>query len=175
MTIPAKYAWLKDLELPRMVAEGLKLHGLVETPGSADNPVIMAMAKEVGLEREYNHDAVPWCGLFAAVVAKRAGKSVVDGPLWALNWSKFGVATTQPGLGDILAFKRPGGGHVGIYIGEDPTHYHVLGGNQGDKVSITRIEKARCVARRRPVYKNQPASVKPYHLAATGAVSKNEA
>jgi uncharacterized protein (TIGR02594 family) len=173
--IPAKYAWLGDIELPRMVAEGLKLYGLVEAPGAADNPVIMALAKEVGLEKTYVHDVIPWCGLFLAVVAKRAGKAIVEGPLWALNWSKFGQAHIPPGLGDVLCFKRPGGGHVGIYIAEDKDAYHVLGGNQGDKVSIIRIVKERCVAHRRPLYTNQPVSVKPYHIAASGALSVNEA
>jgi uncharacterized protein (TIGR02594 family) len=173
--IPAKYAWLGNLELPRMVAEGLKLYGTLEVPGAADNPTIIAWAKETGLSNVYKHDATAWCGLYLAVVAKRAGKPVVQGPLWALNWSKFGVLKTPPGLGDVLCFKRPGGGHVGIYIAEDPTAYHVLGGNQGDKVSIIRVEKARCVAHRRPIYTNQPASVKPYHVAATGALSTNEA
>ena len=173
--IPPKYAWLADIEVPRMVDEGLKLIGIVEAPGAADNPTIIAWAKETGLSAVYKHDATAWCGLFMAVVAKRAGKPVVEGPLWALNWSKFGVMHTPPGLGDVLAFKRPGGGHVGIYIAEDDTAYHVLGGNQGDKVSIIRVEKARCVAHRRPAYTNQPASVKPYRVAATGALSTNEA
>ena len=35
-------------------------------------------------------------------------------------------------LGDILTFKRNGGGHVGLYVGEDKDCYHVLGGNQGN-------------------------------------------
>jgi hypothetical protein len=38
---------------------------------------------------------------------------------------------------------RSGGGHVAFAVGEDATHFHVLGGNQGARVSIMRIEKAR--------------------------------
>lgn len=174
MTLPSKYAWLNDIDVPRMVAEGLALYGVTEKVGAGDNPQIMGWAKHLGL-KDYYADAVPWCGLFMAYVADRADKPVVDGPLWALNWTRFGAAVTNPGLGDVLCFKRPGGGHVGIYVAEDATHYHVLGGNQGDKVSIIRIEKARCVGRRRPPYINKPASVRPYHMAATGAVSVNEA
>lgn len=173
--IPDKYRWLNDLTLPRMVSEGLKEYGVTEVSGAGDNPRIIAWAKETGLSNVYKHDATAWCGLFLATVAKRAGKPIVSGPLWALNWSKFGVLHAPPGLGDVLCFKRPGGGHVGLYIAEDETAYHVLGGNQGDRVSIIRVEKARCVAHRRPVYTNQPASVKPYHVAATGALSVNEA
>jgi hypothetical protein len=48
-----------------------------------------------------------------------------------------------PGLGTILVFSRGSGGHVGVYMGEDSTHYHVLGGNQSDRVSVARIPKTR--------------------------------
>lgn len=175
MTVPAKYTWLYNLELPRTIAEGLKLYGVTEKPGKADSPTIMGWVTETKIAGYYA-DAVPWCGLYAAVVALRAGKPIPEGPLWALNWKKFGVAVFEDAsLGDVLVFKRPGGGHVGFYIAEDATHYHVLGGNQGDAVSIIRIAKSRCVAVRRPAYKNKPAAVRPYKMAASGAVSTDEA
>ncbi len=66
-----------------------------------------------------------------------AGIDVVEKPLWALSWSNWGNPVSEPMLGDILTFKRTGGGHVGIYVGEDLTHYHVLGGNQGNSVSVS--------------------------------------
>lgn len=176
MTTPSAYAWLEGLSLPRMVTEGLKLHGTLEIPGSANNPTIMAWAKEVGLQRAYTADSVPWCGLFMAVVAKRSDKQFPTDPLWALNWAKFGESVGQPGLGDTLTFTREGGGHVGIYIAEDKAAYHVLGGNQGDKVSIVRIAKTRLYRARRPVWKiAQPDSVKPYVVQSTGSLSTNEA
>lgn len=56
-------------------------------------------------------------------------------------------------LGDALTFKRNGGGHVGIYVGEDSTCYHVLGDNQSNMVCITRIEKTRCSGIRRTEWK----------------------
>ena len=174
--LPAVYRWLSSLApLPRMVAEALKLYGTIETPGARDNPTIMAWAAETGLQRIYTADSVPWCGLFMAVVAKRAGKSQVSSPLWALSWSKFGEAGGQPRLGDVLTFKRDGGGHVGLYIGEDASCYHVLGGNQSDKVCITRILKSRLHAVRREYRIGPPATATPRVLAATGAVSSNEA
>lgn len=173
--LPA-YRWLNSVgPLPRMVVEGLRLLGTVETPGQGNNPTILAWAKETGLQRVYTADSIPWCGLFMAVVAQRAGKPLVSSPLWALSWSKFGTAGGQPRLGDILTFKRNGGGHVGLYIGEDSTCYHVLGGNQSDAVTITRIRKERLHAVRRHYAIGMPASAKPYVLAATGVVSENEA
>jgi uncharacterized protein (TIGR02594 family) len=175
--LPKAYEWLLQIKpLPRMVQEALKLHGTAETMGAKDNPVIVAWAKEIGpaAERHYYADEVPWCGLFAAVIAKRAGKALPMDPLWALNWKNFGIETQQPALGDVLTFQREGGGHVGLYVGEDKDCYHVLGGNQSDQVCFTRIIKGRLKGARRPYYQNQPKTVKPYILAATGGISSNE-
>lgn len=174
--LPAAYAWIDHVEeLPRMVAEARKLYGTLETPGPGDSPTIMSWAREMGLEHVYTADSVAWCGLFVAVVAHRAGKETPAQPLWALNWAHFGKDVGQPGLGDVLTFVRPGGGHVGIYCGEDQGAYHVLGGNQGDAVSIARIGKERLYRARRPLYRTPPSSVKPVILAPTGALSVNEA
>lgn len=176
MSLPAAYAWVSALSpLPHMVDQAVALYGVHEGAGSVNNPVILAWAKEVGLASVYTADSIPWCGLFMAVVAQRAGKPVPSGPLWALDWSKFGSDAGQPGLGDVLVFVRPGGGHVGLYIAEDSGAYHVLGGNTADAVSIARIDKHRLYAARRPIYSVQPATVKPYIVAATGALSQNEA
>lgn len=174
--LPAKYRWLEALELPRTIVEGLRLYGTKEVPGAVNAPAIMEWAKETRLSSSYVADAVPWCGLFAAVVAQRAGWEPVASPLWARNWAKFGVESRNPGLGDVLVFKRDSSGHVGFYVGEDETAFHVLGGNQGDQVSIVRVAKNRLIASRRPKWKvSQPSTVKPYHLASGGELSNHEA
>jgi len=177
--LPAAYAWLDAVEgAPRLITEARALFGVTETPGPASTPQIMAWAKEVGLERTYPNDGTAWCGLFAAVVAKRAGWDVVAGPLWARNWANFGrkVERTDAALGDVLVFSRDTGGHVGFYVGEDAGYFHVLGGNQSDQVSFARIAKTRCLAVRRPKWRvSQPTGVRKFHLAASGAVSTNEA
>lgn len=180
MTLPANYAWLNTVGvLPRTIQEGLKLLGVAEVVGKGSNKTIIGWRDELnqaGVKiTGYSDDDIPWCGLFAAIVVHRAAKRVVEGPLWARAWAKFGVETREPSLGDVLVFARNGGGHVGFYVGEDATCYHVLGGNQGNRVSITRVEKSRCIASRRPLYNVKPDSVRPYRLASTGAVSKNEA
>lgn len=186
--IPAAYSWLAQVQgVPLLVVEGIKLLGTREVAGAGNNPTIMSWAEEVGvpaLGYRYTGDAVPWCGLFMAVVAKRASKTIPYGPLYALNWGAFGAEVHQPGLGDVLTFLRDGGGHVGLYIAEDrgtkangyeDAAYHVLGGNQGDSVSITRVLKKRMKAARRPSYKVAPTGVRPYVVAATGGLSTNEA
>lgn len=179
--LPAQYEWLTKLgTLPRMVTEAIALYGTVETPGAASSPTIMAWrdeAKKAGLNvNGYSADEVPWCGLFMAVVALRAGKDAPKFPLWALNWSGFGKPGRQPVLGDVLTFVRSGGGHVALYIAEDRSAYHCLGGNQGDRVSIARVEKKRLHSVSRPLVKFGPAaSAVPYFVGATGSLSANEA
>lgn len=173
--VPYAYWWLLRLDgTPKMVSAGLDLYGTHEVPGDGDNPEIIAWAKEVGLERTYRDDLTPWCGLFMAVVASRAGKPVPANPLWAHNWAQFGAASPDPSLGDVLVFQREGGGHVGLYVAEDEGAYHVLGGNQSDQVSIARVARARMVAVRRPKYTVAPAAVRPYIVRAGGALSTNE-
>lgn len=174
--LPKQYAWLTKEGGPKMLVEALKLYGTIETPGKASNPTILAWAKETGLGA-YSTDSIPWCGLFVAVVALRAGWARPPSPLWALDWLKFGAPTNPAMLGDVLVFKRDGGGHVGLYVGEDKAgYYHVLGGNQSDAVNIKRIEKKRCVGVRRPKWRiAQPANVRKIVLSSTGSVSTNEA
>lgn len=158
-----------------MLLEALKIYGTKEVVGDGDNPVILEWAKETGLQRDYKHDATAWCGLAMAVVAKRAGKELPPGPLWALNWAQFGHKVTDGAkLGDMLVFKRAGGGHVAIYVGEDTDCYHCLGGNQADMVNIVRKPKSRAYAIRRANYVNQPANVRKVVLSGSGAIDNQE-
>ena len=50
----------------------------------------------------------------------------------------------------VLVFERGSGGHVGFAIGQDDTHFFVLGGNQSDAVTIARIAKSRLLGARWP-------------------------
>lgn len=178
MNLPAQYAWLAKESGPKMLVEALKLVGTKETVGAKHNPVIMGWAKELGLEKIYLNDEMPWCGLAHAIVIKRAGKALpLKGYniLRALMFTAFGVQVNKPELGDTLIFQRDGGGHVGLYVGEDADAYHVLGGNQGNQYGFTRIAKNRLFAIRRPEYTNQPQNVRPVLLAKSGTISRNEA
>lgn len=174
--LPKLYSWLNDEVAPKMIVEGLKLYGTKEIVGKQHNPIIMGWAEEVGLKRTYVADEIPWCGLVHAVICQRSDKPIVNGPLWALNWAKWQDEVDEPMLGDTCTFKRPGGGHVGQYVGEDKTTYHILGGNQGNAYNITRIEKIRLYKATRPRWKiAQPASVRKIFLSSTGIISTNEA
>lgn len=173
------YDYLKKETSPQILVQGLKLVGTKEIIGIKNNETIMNWAKELGIGNTYVNDEIPWCGLFMAYACKRAGLTLpftATESLWALNWNKFGTKQVKAMLGDVLTFKRNGGGHVGIYVGEDAVCYHVLGGNQSNMVSITRIEKSRCAGIRRTPWKiAQPANVRPISVSAGGFISKNEA
>lgn len=174
----SNYTWLDGLgTLPRMITEARLLLGTLETPGAANNAVIMGWAQEIGgpVKEIFTADAVPWCGLFMAFVARKAGKTPPVDPLWALNWGNFGAPAGQPTLGDVLTFIRPNGGHVGLYVGEDKEAYHIISGNVSDQVCFARIEKTRLRAARRPPYMNVPETAKPFVLAALGGLSRDQA
>ncbi len=154
--------------------------GTREAPGIANNPAIMGWAARLGakvLGMIYNADSVPWCGLFVATCVAEDGLVPATIAARASSWATWGQNLREDRLspGAVLVFQRPGGGHVGFYVGEDQAAYHVLGGNQGDRVSITRIEKPRCVARRWPA--GRPVVLGPVMMTATAGIplSRNEA
>ena len=181
ITIPTQYQWLNQEGAPKMIVEALKLFGSLEVPGQGNNSTITQGAKEVGgkVADVYKADSIPWCGLFMAVIAKRSGKLLPIDPLWALNWGTFGSSTNTAMLGDTLVFIRRTAegnraGHVAIYVGEDATAYHVIGGNQADCVCFTRMAKNRLYAIRRPLYNVKPANVRVIKLLPKGGLSNNE-
>lgn len=129
------------------------LVGVKEVPGKGNSLTIMGWAKKLGakiLGITYAADSVPWCGLYAAYVMEHCGFVPPPVAVRASEWGKWGRKLLNPRYGCILTFTRKGGGHVGFYVGEDATHLHVLGGNQGDAVSVTRIPKDRLSEMRWP-------------------------
>lgn len=168
---------LKKIEPPRMIREAMALYGTIEYAGVGNNPIILSWAKETKTKTDdwYNSDSIAWCGLFMAVVAQRAGYELPNQHLRALQWASFGRKVSEAVLGDVLVFKRNGGGHVGLYVGETLNEYYVLGGNQSDRVCITRIKKDRIYDIRRPIYKiGMPKSCIKYIYDSMGEVSNNE-
>lgn len=136
------------------LGEAKRLVGTAETPGPGNSAAILSWAAGAGLA--YEADEVPWCGLF---VAHCLGSSLPDEPLpaqplGARQWLKFG-RPAQPQVGAVLVFWRgsPEGwaGHVGFCWAEDDTHFHVLGGNQADAVTIARIARPRLLGARWPL------------------------
>ena len=64
-------------------------------------------------------------------------------------------------------------GQVAFYVGEDASTIHVLGGNQSNQISVTRMAKDRFLGARWP--KTDATTTGSVAKAATGAISQNEA
>lgn len=162
---------------PVWMREARRMMGLKEIAGAKSNPVIISWAQTLGgwIKGYYTNDDIPWCGLFMAhcIGSTLPAEHLPANPLGALNWSSFG-RSIGPCVGAILTFHRTGGGHVGLYVGEDKAAYHVLGGNQSNSVSITRVEKGRLEDARWPVTADAPVAGRVW-LTINGELSKNEA
>lgn len=100
---------------------------------------------------------LPWCGdlVETAIALALPREALPTNPYLARNWLKYGAPQAAPAYGDVLVFWRgkPKGtsGHVGFYVGEDATHFHVLGGNQSNTISVARIAKSRLLGARSPL------------------------
>jgi uncharacterized protein (TIGR02594 family) len=96
-----------------------------------------------------NPAAIAWCGdgVETSIRKTLPDEPIPVNPFLAMNWLKAGRPLSVPALGAILVFHtgNPASpyGHTGFYAGEDATTYHVLGANQSDAVTFTRIAKSR--------------------------------
>lgn len=173
--IDPKYKDLWEEDYPKMLLFGLGFVGVKEIVGKQNNPIIMGWAATLKVKAIFTSEEVPWCGLFQAYLCHLAGYEYPETFYRALSWKGWGNEVQTPMLGDLLAFERPGGGHIAQYVGEDADAYHVLGGNQSNSVGFTRIEKSRLrYAGRAPWKIGQPPNIRRIHRAPSGPISADE-
>jgi uncharacterized protein (TIGR02594 family) len=164
------------LALP-WLAEAQRAIGITEVAGPASNPLIIGWGKR--LKIDYRSDEISWCGLFVAhcINSGLSAEPLPKGLLGARSWQRFGVPCEVAQPGAVMTFWRVARndwrGHVGFYVGEDATAYHILGGNQGDAVNVKRFAKSRFLAARWPATAPAPAGG-PRLLRADGRLSVNE-
>lgn len=132
---------------PLWLEAGIKLIGLKEGAGAADNKAIIEWAKDEGgdIAKEYTHDSIPWCALFQNHILTKVGLKGTE-TLWALDFAgKWpSVKLSGPAVGAFAPMQRSGGGHITCVVGKDQ-HGNVmgLGGNQSDAVNIEPFSRAR--------------------------------
>lgn len=133
--------------------------GVTEVPGTPSNPTVMSMLR---LDVSWpENDEVAWCSAFANhppwLLRLPRSKS-----LRARSWLRVGqvIALTeaQP-ENDVVILSRgadaPGAdvieapGHVGFYAGRTGDMIAVLGGNQGNQVSVAEYPVSRLLGVRR--------------------------
>jgi uncharacterized protein (TIGR02594 family) len=136
-----------EISRPLWLEAGIKLIGTKEFAGSKDNPTIIDWAKEEGgdIAKEYTHDSIPWCALFANHILTKVGLKGTE-TLWALDFAgKWpSVKLDGPAVGAFAPMLRNGGGHIICIVGRDQ-HGNImgLGGNQSDQVSIVPFPMSR--------------------------------
>lgn len=145
------------------LVEALRLVGTPEFAGEADNAEIIQWGQDLGIA--YGADSIPWCGLFVAhcIGSQLTREPLPTVPLLARAWTKFGNPVV-PQVGAVMVFwrgsRKAPTGHVGFYVGEEKGEggaYHILGGNQSDKVCVTRIAKSKLLEARWPATVPAPA------------------
>lgn len=164
---------------PPWMREARRYMGIKEIPGPKSNPTILGFAKKLGgwVASYYTNDDTAWCGLFVGncIAITLPSEPLPANPLGALEWNKFGTAVQIPAVGAIMTFTRTGGGHVGMYVGEDADAFHILGGNQANSVSITRVAKNRLAGIRWPKSVPMVSGKRVMMTAAGSPLSSNEA
>ncbi len=134
-------AWLK---------KAMAYVGIREYPGAASNPLILRfwqLARLAGIK----DDRVPWCSGFACACMEEVGirSPRSDG---ARSWLTWGSPLREPVRGCVVVLQRPGGFHVGFAVGQDNDGRLLLvGGNQGDAVSVAAFDRSRVVGYRWPL------------------------
>ena len=122
--------------------------GLKEIKGAKHNPQIIEMFAAVG-HSWIDNDETAWCAAFVGWCLKSAGIPHLN-EVAARKYEKYGTETKTPKVGDIVVIWRgsPASwmGHVGFLVSMDETHISILGGNQGNEVSIRRYERKRLLS-----------------------------
>ncbi len=176
---PTTIAALQDKPLPPVVSQGFVAVWVEEARRFLGLHEVKN-AKTLDKALRLDASAIPWCGAFCAMVFATVlpGEPMPANPLGARNWLKFGRTLDAPQVGAVAVFERPGSswsGHVGIVVGHDKTHLHVLGGNQSDSVTIARIAKSRLLGLRWPKTAGEPPEGVLAMTTISATVTSNEA
>lgn len=156
-----------ETNLPWLVT-GYSLLGLREIKGSQHHPEILQMWKDIK-RGGIKDDETAWCAAYVGAMFERNGirSTRFEG---AASYATWGDKLDKPVYGCVAVGKRTGGGHVGFVVGitadGDPI---LLGGNQGDSVSVARYPKANIVGYRWPT--GYPLSTKELPVGTAAAAS----
>lgn len=125
--------------------------GQSEIPGPSANARIRQYFKEAGHPGVVD-DAVPWCAAFLGACLERAGEPGT-GSLMARSYLDWGLPMNDARLGAVTVLSRgsdPALGHVGFLVGTTTDSLLLLGGNQGDGVSVAAFPKTALLGLRWP-------------------------
>jgi uncharacterized protein (TIGR02594 family) len=126
------------------------LRGVTELPGAEHEQRILEYHAATTLgatddETGWCSSFVAWCFMQAGVVGTRSAA--------ARSWMDWGVpCEPRPGAVAVLWRESPGGssGHAAFYLGGHGEHLYLLGGNQGNRVSVQAFPFSRLLGFRWP-------------------------
>ena len=136
------------------IARGELARGVRETAGAAATPRILEYFGATRLRVPPEGDETPWCAAFVGWCLERAGVAGT-GKANARSYLDWGVPLMEARLGCVVVFSRGDNkaqGHVGFWVGETPGQDAalVLGGNQGNRVSVAPYPYVRVLGWRWP-------------------------
>jgi uncharacterized protein (TIGR02594 family) len=143
---------------PHWLLEAEKELGVHETAGPKANARIMRFWSDAGLVEHLavrtQGDETPWCAVFVGAMLARCGLAAPHFTL-AKQFLGYGQHLQVPTLGAIVILNRPGGaswqGHVGFCTAANDKYVELLGGNQGDAVSVALFSRDRVAGYRWPL------------------------
>lgn len=124
------------------IDEAHKYVGMREIRGTRHNQTIVKWLSQLGAW--WRDDETPWCGVFTAHCLTTAGRAIPKHWYRAKAYADYGTVLSRPAYGCLGVMSRTGGGHVCFVIGETSgDRLVVIGGNQGDQVSIATYPRSR--------------------------------
>ena len=161
---------------PAWLARARTYVGVREVPGSKHNPTILSWWSKIGAS--FRDDETSWCAGFVGGVLEESGITSSRSAA-ARSYLTWGQRLAAPAVGAVVVFWRgaPSGwsGHVGFVVGKDQRgNLMVIGGNQGDMVSIKPFGRDRVLGYRWPLGVQLPKLELPL-LSSDGRLSMNEA
>lgn len=126
--------------------------GVREIPGEAHNLRIQEYMGTVGITNQ--PDEIPWCSGFVNWDFQQCWIQGTGRPN-ARSWLRWGAKLAEPKVGCVVIFWRVSRddwrGHVGIVLDFSPSELLVIGGNQGNRVSIRAYGYERVLGYRMPM------------------------
>lgn len=159
-----------DPSAPTWYRTALACKGTHEGTKKKPNPLVQAMFADAGEPQIKDTTATPWCAVFVSSMLVRNGYPALPS-MMARSGLQYGEKCA-PRIGCIVVMWRgsreSSSGHIGLYVGEDATHVHVLGGNQSDSVTVARFAKSKVLGYRWP---RKPSQLRTVKAAVAGAAS----
>ena len=129
--------------------------GLKEIKGVGHNPTILGWLRDFGKNIGRwgkSRDETPWCAVFVSHCLAAAGMTTTESAL-AVSYATYGkpsklvhgavIVIKQRKTGADSSTGSRAGYHVGFLVRITRDYYVILGGNQGNRVSVKRFSKRR--------------------------------